>query len=218
MSTAAETPSVETTNEQPQSSSTEETAQTLTPQVAESPKQGETPNAQDTAVSEQYEAFTLPEGWVAADADLEAFRSIASELSVRADGKGLTQEGAQQLVDMFIGIEGNRAEYLGQLQEQQTSERDAQWQEQLHNDPDIGGDKFPETQANIAQLEKSGMIPEALVQMLVETGYFKHPEMIRHLSKLGGMLQEQPTLFSDGQSPGDGKTQAQRMFANSGHV
>ena len=156
-----------------------------------------------------YEDFTLPDGWVIADADLDAFAGIAQGLK-------LDQAGAQQLVDMFIGIEGNRAEYLGKLQAQQTADRDSQWQEQLQNDPEIGGDKFATAQANINVLEDSGVLNSEFKEMLIETGQFKNPAVIKQLATLGQMLQEDPTAFNS--SPADGKTQAQRMFANSGHV
>ena len=162
--------------------------------------------------SKDYDDFTLPDGWVIADADLSAFAGIAQ-------GLNLDQAGAQQLVDMFIGIEGNRAEYLGQLQEQQTADRDSQWQEQLQNDPDVGGEKFAAAQANINLLEDSGVLNAEFKGMLIETGQFKNPAVIKQLASLGQMLQENPTAFGNSTGAGgDGKSPAQRMFANSGHV
>lgn len=191
-------------------------ADTAEPQVADAAdtKPGDAPDA----ASQQFEAFTLPEGWEIADADLQAFQEVASALEVREDGKGLTQKGAQQLVDLFIGIEQTRGEYLASLQEQQTKDRDAQWQQELQSDPEIGGDKFDAARANIAALESSGVLVPEFTELLATSGYIKAPAVIKQLAKLGSLLQESPTPIGEANSVGDGKTPAQRMFPNSGHI
>jgi len=175
---------------------------------------GEGQRAPDAA-SQQFEAFTLPDGYAIDNADLEAFTNVVAGLEIQ-DGR-LTQKGAQQLVDLFIQVDKGRVEALMEYEKQQTKDRDARWADELHKDPEIGGDKFPTTQANISALEKSGLLLPEFAEMLVETGYLGNPAVVRQLSKLGALLQESPTSFLNSPSGGDGRSPAQRLFEKSGH-
>jgi hypothetical protein len=202
------------TDETPSPSSDVETivpaaAETETPaQVAEGDEAGAT---SDTP-SAEFEAFTLPEGWIIEDNDLGTFKEIATNLN-------LDQAGAQQLVDMFVAIEGGRNDSLTEMQAQQDADRDAEWQEQLQNDPEIGGEKFEGARNNITALERSGVLHKEFSGWLRESGQFKNPAVIKQLSILGGFLQENPSAFGDATGATEsGETPAQKMFAKSGHV
>jgi len=199
---------------------TEATTETLVPETPVSEtspevpetdeKQSETPDT--PVVPEEYGDFTLPEGWEIADDDLSAFVDIAKSME-------LDQGNAQKLVDLFIGVEGGRVESLEAYKAEVDQQRDAQWQEQLHKDPEIGGEKFADAQAAISTLEDSGALLPEFTEALIESGYYKHPGVIKQLAAFGRAMREQPTMFGNASGGlGDGKTPAQRMFTKSGHV
>lgn len=177
-----------------------------TPQGAAEPQRGS-----PEASTEAYGAFTLPEGWEIAPADLTAFQEIAK-------GINLDQEQAQKMVDLFVTIEGNRGEFLKGLEEKQVADRNAAWKTELQNDPEIGGDKFPAAQANIAMLEQAGVLIPEFKAWLIESGEYGRPVIIKQLAKLGASMKEDPIMFGNATGRGDGQTPAQRMFAKSGHV
>jgi len=160
-----------------------------------------------------YADYSLPDGYEIADADLLAFNGILGDLEHPPN-----QADAQRLIDLYVGIERNRGEFLEQLDAQETQARDAQWQEELQNDPDVGGDKMEAATANVVALEASGVLTPEFTQMLMDTGQIKNPAVIKQLSMLGQMIQEDPARLGVTHSGRSGPSKAMNMFSNSGHV
>lgn len=151
-----------------------------------------------------YEPFTLPEGWEITDEDLTAFSELAQDMQ-------LDQANAQKLVDLFIAVQESRSE-----PEADPVDGPAEWQAQLHADKELGGKNLPQTQANVDMVLK--VMPEATLKHFQETGAHFEPHIITMLNTIGQMMQEDTINLGGAGGERDGKTPAQKMFANSGHV
>lgn len=123
---------------------------------------------------ENYEDFTLPEGVELDEQAIEAFKPVAKEL-------GLSQEGAQKLVDLYISQQGQQAEAFEAQKEK--------WAEEAKSDKEIGGAVFDQS-VSLAKkaMEKFGT-PE-LTAALEWSGLGSHPEIIRAFSKIGKEISE----------------------------
>jgi hypothetical protein len=129
-------------------------------------------------VPEKYEAFKLPEGTELDATALAEFEPIAKSL-------GMTQEGAQKVVDMYAGQVAKFAE----AQQKLIGDTVAEWAKTAQADKEYGGDKFG---ANIAVAQKaiSDFGSPELAKMLNETGLGNHPELIRFCLNVGKKLSE----------------------------
>lgn len=126
----------------------------------------------------EYKDFVLPEGFVLEDSTLEKIAPIFKEA-------GVSKELAQKMLDVHVETMqayANKAE-LARLEQIDS------WAEAAKTDKQIGGDKFSETvkTAKVA-LEKFGT--PALTELLKSTGIENNPEIIRLLSKVGSLTQE----------------------------
>ena len=129
-------------------------------------------------VPESYE-FKAPDG-------MELDTELVSEFDPIAKELGLSQEGAQKLVDMYAG------KILPRMQAQQAelmAETVAQWADTAKADKEFGGDEF-DANMGIAKhaLEKFGS--EDLVSYLNESGLGNHPEMIRAFYRIGKAISD----------------------------
>jgi hypothetical protein len=129
-------------------------------------------------VPEKYEAFKLPEGTELDATALAEFEPIAKEL-------GLTQDGAQKVVDLYAG----QVAKLAEAQQKLIGDTVAEWAKTAQADKEYGGDKFG---ANIAVAQKaiSDFGSPELAKMLNETGLGNHPELIRFCLNVGKKLSE----------------------------
>jgi len=133
-------------------------------------------------VPEKYEAFKLPEGTELDATALAEFEPIAKEL-------GMTQEGAQRVVDLYAG----QVAKLAEAQQKLIGDTVAEWAKTAQADKEYGGDKFG---ANIAIAQKaiSDFGSPELAKMLNETGLGNHPELIRFCLNIGKKLSEDSTV------------------------
>jgi hypothetical protein len=129
-----------------------------------------------------YEDFILPDG-APADDELKAeFIPIVKEL-------GLSQKGAQKLVDMKAKMDG--------LQLQRWSNHLNELREQAKADPDIGGPKYAAAVASGKGVIAKFGSPE-FRQMLNHYGVGAHPEMIKFMAKVGAAMGETPAVNNGG--------------------
>lgn len=144
--------------------------------------EGETTDDQPEGAPEQYEDFTLPDGFEG-EVSFDGFKEAAKELN-------LTQEQAQKLADLHTGA-------IQQMQEQ-AAERVAQWAEDAKADKEIGGEKF-DTSLQSAKNALTRFGNDGLTQFLEETGLGNHPEMIRAFAKIDAAISEDQLDDSGGQ-------------------
>jgi hypothetical protein len=151
------------------------------------------------------EAITLPEGAVTDEAAMTGFLELMNDTEISP------AERAQKLIDLQFSIAEDAAKASQALWEK----TQADWQAEATALPEIGGDKLPETLANIKSgLDKLGAT-KATYAALDFTGAGNHPEIISILSKATAHLVEgQPP--KDPAAPSKGNlSQADRIYSNS---
>lgn len=158
----------------------------------------------------QYEAFQMPEG-MEVDVDaLAVFTPLAQEFKI-------PQEKAQELANIM----GSGLKKQADAHVKAWAEAMGKWQEEAKADQEIGGDKFTQTEANVARtLKKLGPADRedgtnALQDILKITGVGNHVEIVRIFSKIGAILADDTLDF--GRHLGDApKTRAEILFPNQG--
>lgn len=132
-------------------------------------------------VPEKYE-LKLPESTMFDAAALEGIGAFAKDL-------GLSSEAAQKLVERDSKMLDNFAEHVETLAETEHKERVATWRQSVEKDPELGGEKFKETQFLADKAVRMFTTPE-LKQALNETGLGNHPELVRMFVKIGKAISE----------------------------
>jgi len=136
----------------------------------------------------EYEDFQLPDGAVADEALAAEFRPFAKEL-------GLSQKGAQRLVDFKAKLDQRQLEvWHDHLQ-------NLRGQAQAH--PEIGGGKYNEAVGLGRQVIAKFGTP-GLRKMMNDYGVGAHPEMIAFMARIGRTVGETPAL-GNGDSAGAGQ-------------
>lgn len=173
-----------------------EPAKPPTELAGEKPKEEAKPNPLLGAPAEgKYEAFKLPDGYVADEPMMTEFSKAAAEI-------GLSQPGAQKLVDLYAGIQAKNTEAW--------NTQVKTWGETAKADPEYGGAKYAEN-LNVARgaIEKFGT--PALKEQLDFSGFGNHPEFIRFAYKVGKALSE--ATVTGGATPGaEPKNAAEILF------
>lgn len=139
------------------------------------PKEGEKPKDGKDAksvVPEKYEDFKLPDG-VSVDAKQhEGFKTLAKDL-------GLSQEGAQKLVDQHVNALKEAVEGPGK----RWAELQTTWQNEVKADAEIGGDNFVAMKTSVARaIDKHGT--PGLRDALNLTGAGNNPDIIKFIHRL----------------------------------
>ncbi len=150
---------------------------------------------------EAYEDFTFSEG-VKVDAEaVETFKTLAKE-------HNLSQADAQKFADLGGKLS---QQWETKLQDSMKAAR-TEWVNQAKTDKEFGGDKLNE---NLA-VAKKGLdtfgTPE-LRQLLNESGFGDHPEVIRVFHRIGKAISEDSKLVT-GNIPTAGKTPDQILYPN----
>lgn len=158
------------------------------------------PAAAAPVVPESYE-FKVPEGYTLAPETVAEITPVLKEL-------GLSQEQAQKLVDVQTKINQKAAEDATKA----WTDLRAGWVNEAKTDKEIGGDKFD---ANIALAKKAMEVlgTPKLAEALNQTGMGDHPELIRLMVKLGGLVADDKLHFgsASGATP---KTAAEIMYGS----
>lgn len=176
------------------------------PQKApDKPGEPDKPDDSDKDVPEEYEKFSLPEGFEYDEGKAKEFGALAKEL-------GLSQDKAQKLVDMYVG---NLRQGLS-AQVEAVTERNRGWQEAARSDKEFGGADFDKNLAIANEGLRRLGTPE-LISYLEESGLGNHPEVIRLCWRAGKLAGEdhQP---DGGNTPGSRSAMseaelAKKMFA-----
>lgn len=129
-------------------------------------------------VPEEYEKFSLPEGFEYDEGKAKEFGALAKEL-------GLSQEKAQRLVTMYVG---NLQQELS-AQMEAVAARNKGWQEAARNDKEFGGVDFERNLAVANEGLRRLGTPE-LISYLEESGLGNHPEVIRLCWRAGRLAGE----------------------------
>lgn len=149
------------------------------------PAAGEAPKTQPEGPPETYADFAVPEGAAAFDKDVvAAFGTVAKELK-------LSQGNAQKLLDSM-------APAIAKSQQARVEALKAEWQQQVLDDPVLGGDRLGETMA-IARKAYGKFASPELRKMLTETGLEGHREVIAMFHSIGKVISDD-TIVAPGSS------------------
>lgn len=151
------------------------------PETAEQAKPEEAKPETAEQPPEKYE-FTLPEG-VEMDAEiLGEFEPVAKEL-------GLTQVGAQKLVDLQVKAMQKLQAQAEARQEESFRQVTTQWANDARNDKEYGGAQFTEN-LQVAQKALKQFASPDLIAYLNGSGLGNHPEVIRTFIRIGKSISE----------------------------
>lgn len=174
------------------SSENDETVATETKQATTEEPSGE----QQSQVPDSYE-LKAPDGYE--QAQLEQFSELAK-------GLGLNNEQAQKLLDQ-------QAEQKQQFEASALDsfkELTAQWEEQAKADSEIGGEKF-ERSLQYADKALTQFATPEFKQILNDSGYGNHPEMVRIFARIGQKLSED-NMVADEQRKGGEQDDAKLFY------
>lgn len=152
---------------------------------------------------ESYEDFTVPDGVQLRDEDVQKFSGVAREL-------GLTQEGAQRLVDL-------EAERIQEIQKEHLEAWQSQvntWAEETRADQEVGGDHY-EAATQTANRVLSTYGTDELKEVLNSTGLGNHPELVRVFARIGKVLSEDQLVTGGAEGVPSGSL-AERLYPNQG--
>jgi hypothetical protein len=118
--------------------------------------------------------FKLKDGYSLTDEQKQDYLNIAKEQGVKPDQM-------QTFIDKHIeATERNLGEYKKTV---------ADWDNEVRNDPVLGGDNFPQTKKNLNNA-LSGKIDggQEVRKLLAETGLISNPSVVKFMNNLGKML------------------------------
>lgn len=174
---------------------------TMVEQGAEATATADNPPAAESEpaaqVAAEYEAFSLPEGVTADEEVLGEFKATAKEL-------GLSQEGAQKLVELQSKVALKQQEAMRHMK--------TQWAEAAKTDKEFGGEALNEN-LSVAKKALDAFASPDLRTLLNESGLGNHPEVIRHFIRVGKAISEDGRVVSGTKAvtPSD---PARRLFPN----
>lgn len=157
-------------------------------------KEGDDGN-QESEAPEEYGEFTLPDGMELNEQLLAQANPVFKEL-------GLSQEQAQKLVD----FESTRQ----QAQVDQFHQQIQTWQQEVSNDPEIGGEKMDESIA-LANKAIGEYFEPGFMDVLRSYGLTNNPEVIRGLKRIGErhLTEDNP---GGGRAPHREKSRAEKLY------
>ncbi len=151
--------------------------------VASTALGGEEPSEnREAGAPENYEDFTLPEGYTVPDETMTSFKEYVK-------GANLSQEQAQKALDLGVQV---RNDTLKQVNDTYTKMRE-DWVKELKEDPVLGGQNYPDTINRANTVLKKYADPQT-IQWIVQSGAGDHPGLARMLVKIQKDLgEEAPT-------------------------
>lgn len=142
-----------------------------------------------------YEAFTLPEGFVA-DTDLMknfSDKLAKFEVSSKADHKAM-QEFGQELINEYTANMEKAAKGFADSQKSAWDDIQKGWNTTLQADTELGGANLEKTKQNINRvIGRFGGTQQEIAefkQFVDETGLGNHPTLVRYFSRMGSFLSE----------------------------
>lgn len=171
--------------------------QTPKAEEGKKPEDAKPEAAKTEGAPEKYE-FNMPEGVTLAKETLGKFEGLAKELN-------LSQDKAQKLVDLALDHTKN----LVEDQAKQWGEIREGWVNDLKNDKEFGGDKFPET-CERAKRTLRTFGSESFFSFLESTGFGDNGELIRMFAKIDKHIGEDKLV--DGAYTGPKKSAADLLY------
>ena len=143
----------------------------------------ETKDAQDSDKEAIEYELTLPKETFLSDDTVNDIREFAKE-------NGLSNEAANQMLEREDSAIAN---YIIGAAEKEDAQVNA-WHKEVTLDPEMGGENLKTTVANSkAVLDK--FAPEGFVNILQETGYGNHPEVVKFLSRVGNAMSDDKLIM-----------------------
>jgi hypothetical protein len=160
--------------------------------------------AEAEGAPEQYEAFTLPDGYTLEGERLEMAVEKFKELN-------LPQDKAQGLIDLYVKADSENAEarnvLLGEARAQQIEEWGNEARTKL-------GDKFDAAVADAAYAASLVGDPE-VVEAFEQMGWGNHPAMLKAFAHFGSLFKENGMDgVGGGRGGGGDKPLSNRMYPN----
>lgn len=118
--------------------------------------------------------LTFPKDFTPDKKLIDAFLPLAKDL-------GLKSEGAQKLMDLYVGAQNAQA--------QQHMETTTKWAEEARADPEIGGANFDANLA-VAQRALGRLGTPGLKDLLAKSGLGNHKDVIRLFANIGKLISE----------------------------
>ncbi|MDP2270925.1 MAG: hypothetical protein Q8K32_09360 [Archangium sp.] len=153
----------------------------------------------ETKVDEKKPAVVelkLPDGLALDSKLVDGFKATATEL-------GLDSAKAQKVFDTFVGFQQAQVK----ADNEAFAKQDAAWVDALKSDPELGGEKWDATKADIGRAAKHFKAGPAL-KVLEAAGLGNHVELVRFVAGVGRALREDSiagttTSSSKGERPSD---------------
>lgn len=172
--------------------------------ATEGDKSEKTDEATTEGAPEQYEAFTLPEGYTLEGERLEMAVSTFKELN-------LPQEAAQRLVEAYCKADAENGEARNALFEEARAQQIEQWGTEARTQL---GDRFDQAVANAAFAASLVQDPE-VVNAMEQQGWGNHPAMLKMLDFFGSKFREGGMDgVGGGRGGGGDKPLSNRMYPN----
>lgn len=145
---------------------------------------GETQEEKPSAAPENYEDFSLPEGFVLEGEEKETVHALFRELN-------LTQENAQKLVDYFSRrLTDDKERMINDL-----SAKRKEWRSGIRNRAD-----FRTEAANVKRAVNRFLTEPDEIELFKDSWLSDHPVFWRVFSKIGAVLSEDTPLPSGGEN------------------
>lgn len=167
--------------------------------ASKKPEDGKTDKGKEGA-PEKYE-FKFPEGVQADEALLGEFTPLAKDL-------GLSQEGAQKLVDLYTKTQTQ----MLQAQQERWEGLNKEWSDKSTADKEYGGADLNKNVA-IAKLAIDKFGTPELKEALNLTGVGNHPEVVRFFYRVGKAISDDKFDTGNGKA-GVTKDPAKLLFPN----
>ena len=150
---------------------------------------------------EEYESFTIPEGFETDDESVEQFSSMAKELD-------LSQDQAQKLLNKQAEL---NAEMKAQAETARV-QREQAWVDELKADANFGGNNLSETVERANRTLRNLGSPE-LISLIKDNGYGNNPEVVKFMASIDKKLGED-SMVEGKNTTILNKTAAQVMYDN----
>jgi hypothetical protein len=168
----------------------------------ETPAEGDVkPPAEGADVT--FAEFTLPEGFATDQAALSEFHAVAGAL-------GLKQEGAQQLVDLYV----KKATEIAAQPLRAWNDVKTAWQTEIKAIPEYAGSQLKAAKVDIVRALDAQPRGPALRQALELTGAINHPEVFRFMHAWSRSRNESPLVPASAPASAP-KTPGERMYGKS---
>lgn len=151
-----------------------------------------------------YEAFKFPEG-------VEVEKEGLDQATALFAKSGLKQEQAQELIDFYVKTAQDTAKAAEEAAAKAWTETRQKWTDEVKADPQIGGDKLPQTVAAIAKvLDKYGA--PGIREQLSVTGADNNPAVIKTLWNIAQAMTEGMHVAGEPSGKAPPQSLAERMY------